>query len=218
MASPRLHGCNFPANGYFEWEACPGHELAQPSGISLGITHSECSETRSYTENALLSGSTICFFVPRGAEIIGAAERYLNSLPPATDLTPGRITPRSYGHKAKQRFREPLFTRRCRGGPPRSRQGQSHRRRDKADLGPWRGTVPPGPLPFFFCFWGRDAGRSPRASRKDEARVERDVRLAVGLRWGMRGLFFRGHRGSRPLFATVSAEAFASSESVHGNP
>lgn len=65
LAFPPLE-FNSPANGYFEWELCPGHELAQPSGISLGITHSECSETRSYTENAFCLPAQSAFLFQGG--------------------------------------------------------------------------------------------------------------------------------------------------------
>lgn len=59
---------NFPANGYFEWEVCPGHEIAQPSGISLGITHSECFETRSCTENAFCLAAQSAFLFQGGRD------------------------------------------------------------------------------------------------------------------------------------------------------
>lgn len=73
-------------------------------------------------------------FCSKGAEIIGAAKRYLNALPPVMDLILGRITPRSYCHKAIQRA---LFSGRCRGDHPGSG-------RTKPARSPLRGQSRPG--------------------------------------------------------------------------
>lgn len=83
-------------------------------------------------------------FCSKGAKIIGAAKRYLNALPPVMDLILGRITPRSYCHKATQRFREPFSLADAGGGPPRRRQDKATpapAARGRADLGPCGGTV-----------------------------------------------------------------------------
>lgn len=48
--SPPPFEYNPQANGYFEWEVCPGHELAQPSAISLGILHTLNAPRREVTQ------------------------------------------------------------------------------------------------------------------------------------------------------------------------
>lgn len=131
-----------------------------------------------------MSASTICFFVPRGAEIIGAAKRYLNALPPVMDLIPGRITPRSYCHKANAGDSESPFHSPVPGG--------DH---------PGAGRTKPGrsPLRGAEQTWGRGEGCSWFWSPSSPgfgagmqvgvpAGVERDVGLA-GILWD---LFFLG--------------------------
>lgn len=153
-------------------------------------------------------------FCSKGAKIIGAAKRYLNALPPVMDLILGRITPRSYCHKATQRFREPFSLADAGGDHPGAGRTKPPRRPLRGAEPTWGRaegrscTGPPLPAPF----WGRDAGRSPRASHTDEARTERDAGLAGGCagpgvcaKAGGRGIHFFGvHRGGHPLFATSS--------------
>lgn len=157
----------------------------------------------------LLSASTICFFVPRGAEIIGAAKRYLNALPPVMDLIPGRITPRSYCHKANAGDSESPFHSPVPGGDHpgagRTKPGRSPLRGAEQTWGRGEGCSwfwsPSSPK-----VWGRDAGRSPCRCGK-----------GCGAGWNSLGfVFFRVAASSLPALPHCcaggsAAEAFASS-------
>lgn len=117
-----------------------------PRVFLSALQHSECSETRSYNKRTpFVCQHNLLFCSKGGPEIIGAAERYLNALPPVMDLILGRITPRSYCHKAKAAIQRALFTARGRGGPPRRRRDKATPEpaaRGRADPGPWGGMFP----------------------------------------------------------------------------